>query len=459
LSKTLPFKDQAIKGAAYDGAGRETEYRIEGQPGLVLAVQPPGRHGTSRKTWRCYYSVTVNGKREKRKPTLGHYPATTLATARRLCADIMDAVDAGRDPVGEEKAKEAEAKRAQLTFSDMLQDYVEDQRALDLVTIGEIERALKKDAVPLIGDKRPSEITPLDVEAVVDAVCKRMNEAKAARQKKMNPKADIAPSDSRDHEMARHVLRYLKQVFNHALIDSEAMKAKYGITTNPAVLGRSRRGKTGRYGRPKSRKRFLNDAEIIAFWKAMDASNMAPSSARMLKIALLTGVRASEVREAVIEELDFSASPPRWTIPKERTKRYKLAADKSSVPDHIIDLPPLVAQLFAAEIGSRNGGPVFQSQDTVDGFPDEKRLRQAIDRLFDAGLLTCPRFSPHDLRRTVGSGLAALGVPELVIKRILNHSGEGVTQVHYVQNTFDPEARDSLILWSRHVHKLLKASE
>ncbi len=459
MSKTLAFKDQAVKGATYDGVGRETEYRIEGQPGLVLVVQPPGRSGASRKTWKCYYSATVGGVRHKRKPTLGQYPGTTLATARRRCADIMDAVDAGRDPVGEEKAKQAEAQRAQLTFADMLQDYVEDQSALDLVTIGEIERALKKDAIPLIGDKRPAEITPLDIEGVVDAVCQRMNNERAARLKKANPKTDVEVSDSRDHEMARHVLRYLKQVFNHALIDSEAMRVKYGIQTNPAErLGRSRRGKTGRYGRPKARKRFLNDAEIVAFWMAMDASNMAPSSARMLKIALLTAVRASEVRKATIEELDLKATPPRWTIPKKRTKRYKLAADKSSVPDHIIDLPPLVAQLFAAQIGSRNGGPVFLSKDTEDGFPDEKRLRQAIVRLFDAGLLTCPHFSPHDLRRTVGSGLAALGAPELVIKRVLNHSGEGVTQVHYLKNSFDLEARDLLIRWSNHVQGLLKAS-
>ena len=170
LSKTLAFKDQAVKGAAYDGVGRETEYRIEGQPGLALVVQPPDRSGTSRKTSKCYYSATVGSVRHKRKPTLGQSPATTLATARRLCADIMEQVDAGRDPVGEEKAKQFEAQRAQLTFADMLEDYVKDQSALDLVTIGEIERDLRKDALPLIDTKKPSEITPREIEEVVDEV-------------------------------------------------------------------------------------------------------------------------------------------------------------------------------------------------------------------------------------------------------------------------------------------------
>ena len=31
--------------------------------------------------------------------------------------------------------------------------------------------------------------------------------------------------------------------------------------------------------------------------------------------------------------------------------------------------------------------------------------------------------------------------------------------VDYLKNTFDPEARDSLILWSKHVQGLLKASK
>lgn len=41
----LPFDDRSIAAAPYYGSGREAEYRIEGNPGLILAVVRPNRKG------------------------------------------------------------------------------------------------------------------------------------------------------------------------------------------------------------------------------------------------------------------------------------------------------------------------------------------------------------------------------------------------------------------------------
>jgi hypothetical protein len=70
VSKTLPFKDQAIRAAPYGGSGRETEYRIKGNPGLVFVVQQPDKHGVSTKSWRAYYSRVEGGRQIKRKQEL-----------------------------------------------------------------------------------------------------------------------------------------------------------------------------------------------------------------------------------------------------------------------------------------------------------------------------------------------------------------------------------------------------
>jgi hypothetical protein len=57
--RVLPAKDRSISAAAYYGGGKEAEYRIEGNAGLVLIVMPPGPDGRSRRVWRCYYSRRI----------------------------------------------------------------------------------------------------------------------------------------------------------------------------------------------------------------------------------------------------------------------------------------------------------------------------------------------------------------------------------------------------------------
>ena len=127
-------------------------------------------------------------------------------------------------------------------------------------------------------------------------------------------------------DMARQVLRYIKQVFNHALFDNEELKARYGIAANPAQnLGRNRRGKPGRYGKAKPRERFLIDSEITAFWRGLEASDVDERTMLILKLLLLTGVRVTELREAMISELVLDGPEPVWRLPPQRTKNRKPA--------------------------------------------------------------------------------------------------------------------------------------
>ena len=97
-AKLLPAKDRSVSAAAFYGNGKEAEYRIEGNPGLVLIILPPGSNGRSRRIWRCYYSRTVDGRRQRRKVRLGTYPSFGLADARAVAAKIMSDVDQGGDP-------------------------------------------------------------------------------------------------------------------------------------------------------------------------------------------------------------------------------------------------------------------------------------------------------------------------------------------------------------------------
>ena len=425
MPKTLPFKDQAIRAAAYGGSGRETEYRIKGNPGLVFVVQQPDKHGVSTKSWRAYYSRVEDGRQIKRKLRLGKYPAVSLAQARRRAAEVAEAVETGRDPVAEEHAQRAQRERNGLTLADLIAEYIEDQRRSGVATVREIERALNRDIVPTLGHFRPAEITDLQIEDVIDGVAERGN------------------------AMARHLLVYLRGVYNHALRGSPQLRHRYGLTHNPADnVGRGRRGKPGKYGRPPVDDRYLSDVEIAQFWHALDQSGADPRTVLALKLLLLTGARPGEVVRADISELHLTGREPTWLLPAQRTK--------NGLP-HLVPLTPFCATLFAAAFGNRKTGPVFPSDATKDGILGEYTLRQAVARLFENGRLTCPAFSPKDLRTTVKTGMAALRIPREIRDAVQNHKPQGIGDRAYNFHDYADEKREALQRWTDHVEKLVKS--
>jgi integrase len=341
----------------------------------------------------------------------------------------MEAVDRGADPVGEEKATQALARRYALTFRDLVTDYLDDQRAAGIKTVDETERALRADALPILGPKQPAAITDVEIEAVVDSVANRGK-----------------PS------MARHLLAYLRATFNHALYGSPALREKYGLRANPAEsVGRGRRGKPGKYGRPVVDDRHLTDAEVAAFWHTMEGSGADQATKIVLKLLLLTGQRPSEVRCARAAELTLDGTEPVWLMPANRTKN----GDAHSVP-----LVPATLKLFERAIELAGGSThAFPSSHTRDGILGEYTLRQAIDRLFMRlpGSQFEP-FSPKDLRTTVKTGMARLGVPKEVRDAVQNHKPQGIGDRAYNFHAYAREKRDALQRWADHVIAIVGAN-
>jgi integrase len=63
-------------------------------------------------------------------------------------------------------------------------------------------------------------------------------------------------------------------------------------------------------------------------------------------------------------------------------------------------------------------------------------------------------FRPHDMRRTGASRLTGMGVPRLVVSKLLNHSEGGVTSV-YDRHSYDDEKRHALETWGGYVERLI----
>jgi len=137
-------------------------------------------------------------------------------------------------------------------------------------------------------------------------------------------------------------------------------------------------------------------------------------------------------------EVDLDAAL--WRLPAER--------NKSARPFEIPLSAPVVETL---RMLPRLGPLVF----TLNG----KRpvtLHPWIERVrCDAGLIDARL---HDLRRTLRTGLAELGIPFEVAERVLNHAMPGLQAV-YNHHNYLGEKRRALQLWAEHVLAITEKRE
>jgi integrase len=129
-----------------------------------------------------------------------------------------------------------------------------------------------------------------------------------------------------------------------------------------------------------------------------------------------------------------------WRLPAER--------NKSARPFDVPLSRPVVETLRALP---RIGPVVF----ALDG-KRPMAVHQLIDRVRrDAGLLDVRL---HDLRRTLRTGLAELGVSLEVAERVLNHAVPGLQAV-YNRHGYTAEKRAALARWAKHVIALAEKHE
>ena len=67
-------------------------------------------------------------------------------------------------------------------------------------------------------------------------------------------------------------------------------------------------------------------------------------------------------------------------------------------------------------------------------------------------------FTPHDLRRTLRTKLAELGVNDIVAERVLGHKLQGMMAI-YNQHHYDTEKRQALSLWEQRIKEIIGEAE
>jgi integrase len=193
--------------------------------------------------------------------------------------------------------------------------------------------------------------------------------------------------------------------------------------------------------RAERRERVLTDTELAAIWRACDDSDHG----QIVKLLILTGCRRQEVGSMRWSELNADAGT--WTIPAERAKNGRT---------HTLTLPPAAWAII-------NSVPRRVSRDYLFGMRSAgfRSWGDGRDDLNEALGDTVAPFVLHDIRRSVATKLADIGVQPHVIEQILNHvSGHkaGIAGI-YNRSSYEREVKAALALWADHVRVLAEGGE
>jgi integrase len=411
----VSLTNQFVKCIKPPSAGR-VEYWDANTPGLCLRIT-----STGAATWSFRYRPREGGKQNERV-TFGSADTLTLADARDRAARVRAEVVDGRNPQLTRRQKR-EALNNALTFDRIAERYVDEYAKPRKSSWRDDEQRLAR-ARKALGHREASTITRRDIINFLDVV-----------------KRD-APVQ------ANRIQTIVCTMFNWA-VEEEL------LDTNP-IAGLKKRSKE------TAATRTLADAEIRALWNALNGSEETSIDVgEALKALLLTGQRPGEVAGALQHELVYlDGAEPRWELPAERMKSRR---------PHVVPLAPMARGLFQDALARRriegDKAGVFASRflnrDTLARHTLSQALRRIIANLRPVGpdgeaieSLQADPPTPHDFRRTVATGMSALGVPREDRKAVLAHVPNDVHGAVYDKYERLKEKRAALEVWERHVQSI-----
>jgi integrase len=187
------------------------------------------------------------------------------------------------------------------------------------------------------------------------------------------------------------------------------------------------------------RERVLSDAELAAIWRACGNDDHG----RCIKLLILTGCRRQEIGGISHRELNFEQGT--WTLPAARSKNGRA---------HTLPLLPAMLAIIKAVPRMAGRDQLFGAR--ANGFTGWSHGKPELDQRANV-----KDWTTHDLRRSVATKLADLGVLPHVIEQILNHqSGHKAGPAGiYNRSSYEREVRAALALWHDHVRSIVEGSE
>jgi len=388
----MRLTDRSI--AALKPKAKRYEVWEDGRTGLGVRVSTVGR-----KSWVFMYRF--DGK--PRRMTLGTYPAVGLAEAHVRHAKAKADLEKGVDPGATEIERKA-AERAAETVSELVETYLEKWARPRKRSAAEDERTLRKEVLPLWGNRKAKDIKRRDVIALLDEIVNRGSPIQANR-----------------------TLAVIRRMYNLAISRDILDATPVAMVKAPA--------------KENQRDRVLSANELRIFWKGLAEAPMTEGIKLALKLQLVTAQRKGEIVGASLDEFDLEDNV--WTIPAERSKNGQA---------HRVPLSPLALELISQVKMQAGDSPWLFPSPTSTGPVLARSINRAIYKTLPG--MAIENITPHDLRRTAASGMTALGIPRLTVSKILNHVETGVTAV-YDRHGYDAEKRHALDAWAARLEEIV----
>lgn len=452
----IKLTDDYIRNRARPATGNVIDYDTDTK-GLAVRFTPKGI-----PTFLYCYGSALGGGSARRmvlRPwtdASGKSVASMLPAMRKEAIRLAGLVAEGRDPYAE---RIANAER------DAAQREAERQERARLAAEAEAARLLEERDVTVNElcdrwrDEHGPKLRPDTLRTTLRRVDRYMRPAWGTRKAKDITRADVAALVkplAKAGKMAEvvHVLSMVTGIFAFGVDDDELVT----ITANPAHGLKKKL--VSKAERPKPKERALvTRRELRAFFLVTRPNRYMPADvADCLRLMMLTGCRPSEAAGIEWEEIDFHAKL--WNKPDNVPGRSK---------SRRADVVPLVDEAMAILAARRGNGsryvfPSGRSRRKANGGGEgvltENRLagalRDVAPRLARLGVAS---FTPHDLRRTVTTGLFDLDVSEYIVKRTLNHATTGVTDTHYNKSAFLKQRREALERWAGYLRDTVRPSE
>jgi integrase len=355
-----------------------------------------------KRTWIVQYRRKRDGKSVTHK--IGRFPKMSASVARELARKELAQAELGADLA---KEKQTERRRAAETFKTVA------------------ERFLKFKA---------SNVRPRSFEQIETHVTKHWSNFNSTSIHGI-ARRDIALrlneiADQRGPYAANRARATLSSFFSWAMSE--------GLVEANQVIG------TNRQTDEKARDRVLSDTELAAIWKACGDDDYSA----IVKLLILTGVRREEAGGITRSEVDLRDR--KWTIGSHRTKNGLV---------HEVPLSDAVLTILKARLarpGREEREAIFGDGEAGRGFSGWSKAKAALDKSL-AEQKKVAEWRLHDLRRTVATKMADIGILPHVIEAVLNHiSGHksGVAGI-YNRSQYAPEKRQALDQWAAHIEALV----
>ena len=366
----INFTRAIINALPEPESGKRDIYHDLKTPGLQLRV-------TGVKTF--FVNKRIKGG-DPERITLGRYPELTIEQARRKAIEIIHDIAEGKNP-----AEVKRGKKAELTFSDLFNEYLERHSKPNKKTWSEDQAHFRIYLEKPLGKKKLFAIDRKSIAHIHSSITK----------------AGYAPT-------ANRVKALLSSVFGWAI--------SVGLwESNPAIGIKS--------NKETQRDRFLQSDELSRFFKAL-ADEENKTIRDYILLSLLTGARR------------FNVQSMRWQDIRFDRAEWRIEETKNGTPQTVA-LSPEAMEVLINRMPSERAVFVFPGSGKQMHLVEPKK---GWKRILERAQIEDLRI--HDLRRTLGSWQAKTGASLAIIGKSLNHKNQNTTAI-YARLDLDP-IRDSI---------------